>query len=176
MKVKEIGMKAAKDQEVATGEVAVKTPRVRKGSVSVNAAGSATVKIAGGGGVEVQLNPELIDDFAVFGFQAFFKGLIAQAESVEELEESLKDAVAKMEAGEFPVTEKVRKTKPDHLVEAIAEVNGVTVEKAAAWLEKQDRKGKLAARRDGRVAAVLARLEGREEASKSTFEGLADSL
>lgn len=172
--------KADKQEGQAVAEAATKATKVRKGTVAVNAKGVALIKYNGGGGKEIVLNPELIDDFAVFGFQAFFKQLIGSAKDVADLQEKIAAVEAKMVANEFPVVEKVRKSKPDFLVQAIAEVQGVSVERVEAWLAKQDRATKLAVRRDPAVATVLARLsrpEGQDEAEvKSVFDGLADSL
>lgn len=169
-------MKAAKEGEVQVE--GAKRTRVSKGSVSVNAKGEALIKYTGGGGDTVQIHPDLVDAFALLGFEHFFKQLVAKAEDVDKLQAAVNEAALKIGAGEMPeIHRRAAKGqgKGNQLAQAIAEVHHVSVERATAWFEKLDRKDKLAVRRDPAVAAALARLSGKTDAP-SVFSGLADSL
>lgn len=169
-------MKAAKEGEVKVE--GAKRTRVVKGSVSVSASGEALIKYTGGGGDTVQIHPDLVDHFALYGFEQFFRQLIAKSDSVESLQAAVNEAALKIGAGEMPEVSKKRAAKGEGkgnvLARAVAEVHGVSVERATAWLDKQDRKAKLAVRHDPAIAAALARLQGKE--TSTVFSGLADSL
>lgn len=163
----------------AVEKAAVKT-RVRKATKVMKADGTLIVKYLGGGGEEIQMPLEMVDQFALFGFEAFFGRMITTAVSVEKLQESINEAVKKLEEGKFPViARKSGGEKVDYLAQAVAEVNGVSVEKAAAWLEKQPRGTKISLRYDSRVAEVLARIEPKKvkkDAGENPFAGLADDF
>lgn len=133
-----------------------------------------TAKYAGGGGEEFVIASEHLANFAAFGVAERF-GAIGKKEKDPEVAASqvaqLREMVA---AGQFSTGKRQAAGKPaSDLAQAVAKVNGVSVERAEEWLAGKERGFKLSLRKDRRIAQALLELAGgMPEESGSVFEGI----
>lgn len=119
---------------------------------------------------------DLLAQLVALGMKQYFQGVINGAESVEKAIEAVEHAIGLMDQGKFVEHARAgRKGAPklNDLEVAVAEVRGVAVEVAKAWLDKREaasRGFKLAVRNDPSVALVLARLAA-ERAAQAEESG-----
>lgn len=161
--------------------VVAKATRERKADRSVVVAdGSVSICVTYKDGDKemVQIPESLVLEFAGRGINALVGDIFAKVKTAEDAKVAVGQAFHAVSQGNLPVRVRSSAPKIHPVVAAIAHVNNVPYEKAAAWYAGQDCSDKAKARADSRVKAHLAELKGKTVKAPPvhSFDGLADSL